>query len=142
MNSKSIALIAHDRMKPVLVAFLKERESWLWGRKLLATGLTADFVEQGGIKADVEHLAPGKSGGYAELTKRVNQGDLAMVIFFRDADIVQEYEHNVIEFLKACNRNNIPLATNPASAELLILGQIKLEMGEKGRSRNVAASNQ
>ncbi|MGF1565534.1 MAG: methylglyoxal synthase [Flavobacteriales bacterium] len=141
MTSKAIALIAHDRMKPNLVAFLKERESWLWGRKLLATGLTADFVEQGGIKADVEHLSPGKLGGYAELTKRVEQGDLGMVLFFRDADIVQDYERDVVEFLKACNRNNIPLATNPASAELLILGQIKLEMGDKGRSRNVASSN-
>lgn len=142
MNPKAIALIAHDRMKPKLVSFLKERESWLWGRKLLATGLTADFVEQGGIKADVEHLSPGKAGGYAELTRHVERGDIGMVLFFRDADIIQEYEHDIIEFLKACNRNNIPLATNPATAELIILGQIKLEMGDKGRSKSVAQPNQ
>ncbi len=122
-------------MKPHLVSFLKEREPWLWGRNLLATGLTADFVEQGGIKAKVEHLSPGKSGGYDELRHRMESDDISLVIFFRDPEIVQEYESSVIEFLKTCNRKNIPLATNPASAELLILGLIKLEMSEKGRNK-------
>jgi methylglyoxal synthase len=135
MSKSYFAVIAHDRMKPNLVSFLKERESWLWGRKLLATGLTAEVVEQGGLGANVEHLSPGKSGGYAELTHKVIGGEIAMVIFFRDAEIVQEYEEEVVEFLKACNRCNVPLATNPASAELLILGMIKLEMGEKSRLR-------
>lgn len=136
MSTNRIAFIAHDRMKPVLAAFLKEREAWLWGRNLLATGLTADFVEQGGINVKVEHLSPGKSGGYAELKDRVESGTVSMVIFFRDPEIVQDYEHEVVALLRECNRRNIPLATNPATAELIILGMIKLEMGEKARSRN------
>lgn len=140
MNANYIAVIAHDRMKPALVAFLKERESWLWGRRLLATGLTADFVEQGGMKVSIDHLSPGKAGGYAELRQRAEAGEIGMVLFFRDAEIVQDYEHDVAEFVKACNRNNIPLATNPASAELMILGMIKLEMGEKGRSKSANVS--
>ncbi len=141
MTDKYIALIAHDRMKPELVRFLKDREQWFWGRKLLATGLTADFVEQGGVKADVEHLSPGKSGGYAELKTLADEKKLSTVLFFRDPEIVQDYESAVVEFLKSCNRHNIPLATNPASAELLILGMIKLEMGEKGRSKLRSTEN-
>ena len=142
MNGKYIAVIAHDRMKPSLVSFLNERATWLWGRRLLATGLTADFVEQGGIKANVHHLSPGKLGGYTELLQKVEGDEIGMVLFFRDPEIVQEYEHDVASFLKACNRHNIPLATNPASAELLILGMIKLEMGEKGRSKTLNADTQ
>lgn len=138
MSPKYIAVIAHDRMKPVLAAFLKEREAWLWGRKLLATGLTASFVEQGGIDVKVDHLSPGKSGGYAELSARVEAGEVSLVIFFRDPEIIQDYEHEVVALLRECNRRNIPLATNPATAELMILGMIKLEMGEKARSRSAS----
>lgn len=138
MSSSYIAVVAHNKMKPALVSFLKEREAWLWGRKLLATGLTADFVEQGGIKVDVEHLSPGASGGYAELKKAIDEGKVAMVLFFRDPEITQDYEDEVIAFLKACNRSNIPLATNPASAELLILGMIKQEASDKSRERTAS----
>lgn len=133
---KKIAIIAHDRMKPVLVGFLKEREDWLWGRKLVATGLTADFVEQEDFKVVVEHLSEGKKGGYRELTNQVNDGEISLVFFFRDPEITQEYENDVIDFLKACNRKNIPLATNPATAELIILGLIRQESAQRIREKN------
>ncbi len=57
---KKIVVVAHDSMKPVLVDFLEDKKDWFWGRKLVATGLTADFVEN----INVEHLSAGKHGGY------------------------------------------------------------------------------
>lgn len=135
---KYIAVVAHNRMKPNLVSFLKEREAWLWGRKLLATGLTADFVEQGGIAVDVEHLSPGSSGGYAEMKNYIDQDKVSMVLFFRDPEITQDYEDEVIDFIKSCNRSNIPLATNQASAELIILGMIKQEASDKSKERSAS----
>ncbi|MDG1262037.1 MAG: methylglyoxal synthase [Flavobacteriales bacterium] len=137
MIPKSIAVIAHNKMKPVLTSFLKEREEWVWGKKLLATGLTADFVEQGGVKVNVEHLNPGKEGGYSQLRSAVEMDQVEMVLFFRDPEIEQDYEDEIVAFVKACNRKNIPLATNPASAELLILGLIKKEAAEKVRNRTI-----
>ncbi|MBI1268170.1 MAG: methylglyoxal synthase [Cryomorphaceae bacterium] len=135
MKLSKIAVIAHNKMKPLMVEFLKEREDWLWGREILATGLTADFVEQEGFKVKVTHLNPGKEGGYSQLRELVSNGNVSMVIFFRDPEIVQDYEQEVTEFLKECNRQNIPLATNPSSAELIILGLIKMEASEKIRNR-------
>lgn len=135
MKISTIAVVAHDRMKPVLVEFLKQREDWLWGRELIATGLTADFVEQGGIKVKVVHLSQGKEGGYKQLKELALGGTLGMVLFFRDPEIIQEYEVEVSEFLRECNRQNIPLATNPSTAELLILGMIKMESSAKIRNR-------
>ena len=41
----NIVIVAHDSMKPALVSFLQERQDWLWGRTLVATGLTADFIQ-------------------------------------------------------------------------------------------------
>jgi methylglyoxal synthase len=132
---KKIAIVAHDKMKPVLVRFLRERENWLWGRTLVATGLTADFVEQEQFKVTVEHLSAGKEGGYRELKSLVDNGEIELALFFRDPEIVQDYEQDVIAFAKSCNRENIPLATNPATAELVILGLIKKETAERIRDK-------
>lgn len=135
---KNIAVVAHNKMKPALAAFLQEREDWLWGRKIIATGLTADALVSADIDLDIMHLSEGKSGGYLELKKMVEEGDIAMVLYFRDSDLSQEYEDEVAAFINACNRQNIPLATNPASAELLILGLIKKEAAELIKSRTEA----
>ena len=43
---KKIVLIAHDRMKPKMAEFIKERADWLWGKELVATGRTAEHMEQ------------------------------------------------------------------------------------------------
>lgn len=133
---KKIAIVAHDRMKPLLVRFLREREDWLWGRTLVATGLTAEFVEQEHFKASVEHLKAGKEGGYIQLMQKVEAGEIGMCFFFRDPEIVQDYENDVVQFIRACNRMNIPLATNPATAELVMLGAIKKETADRIREKN------
>jgi methylglyoxal synthase len=128
---KRICVIAHDSMKPTLVAFLKEREQWLWNRKFVATGLTAEFMEQESMQLQVEHVNPGRSGGFIELETMVNRNEIAMVLFFRDPEIVQDYEADVVSLVKSCIKQNIPLASNPASAELLIIGMIRMEAGRK-----------
>jgi len=128
---KKICIIAHDKMKPALVSFLKEREDWLWGRKLIATGLTAEFLEHEDLKVAVEHVNPGREGGFRELTEKVDAGEISMLVFFRDPEIVQDYEADVVQLVKSCIKNNIPLASNPASAELLIVGLIRMEASKR-----------
>ena len=128
---KKICIIAHDKMKPVLVSFLKDHEDWLWGRKLIATGLTAEFVEHQAFKVQVDHVHAGREGGFRELTEKVSSGEISMVLFFRDPEIVQDYESDVVHFVKTCIRQNIPLASNPASAELLLVGMIRMEASRK-----------
>jgi methylglyoxal synthase len=128
--AKKIGIIAHDRMKPVLVEFLKERQQWLWGRAFVSTGLTAEYVQQE-TQIDVEHLQPGREGGFKELATMVENGDVQMVIFFRDPEITQDYEADIVALVKSCIKENIPLASNPASAELLIVGMIRMEASKR-----------
>lgn len=135
---KNIAVVAHNKMKPALAEFLEERKDWLWGRKIIATGMTAESLRSANIDLEITHLSEGKSGGYLELKKMVESGDIAMVLYFRDSDIHQDYQDEVAAFINACNRVNIPLATNPSSAELLILGLIKKETAELIKSRTEA----
>jgi methylglyoxal synthase len=127
-----IGIIAHDKMKPTLLRFLNERKDWLWGRKFVATGLTADFVEHD-LQIDVEHLKPGREGGFRELTSKVESDEVTMVIFFRDPEITQDYEADIVQLVKSCIRKNIPLASNPRTAELLIVGLIRMEASNKSK---------
>ncbi len=126
---EKIVVIAHDAKKEEMVKFLKERTDWLLGVNLIATGRTAEYIEDKGI--EVKHLSPGKSGGYNEITQMVKNGEVDIVIFFRDPKVVQPHHEDIRELLEACNLYNIPLATNYASAELLILGLIKKQASER-----------
>jgi methylglyoxal synthase len=128
---KKICVIAHDTMKPTLVAFLKERADWLWGRKLVATGLTAEFMKHESLSVDIEDVQPGRDGGYRQLREQVDAGEIEMVLFFRDPEIVQDYEADVVALVKSCIKHNIPLASNPASAELLIVGMIRMQASKR-----------
>ncbi len=129
----NIVIIAHDDKKPEIVRFLKERKDWLPGVNLIATGRTAEYVEKASIK--VQHLSPGKSGGYQQITQMIGKGEIDLVIFFRDHKVSQPHHEDIRILLETCNMNNIPLATNYASAELLILGYIKKEAAERLKSK-------
>lgn len=128
---QKICVIAHDTMKPRLIAFMKERAEWLWGRKLIATGQTAALLKKEELKVEIEAVKRGRNGGFKELTEKVNHGEISLVIFFRDPEIDHEQEVDIIQLTKACIKRNIPLASNPASAELLIVGLIRMEAAKK-----------
>lgn len=129
---KNIVIIAHDVKKPEMVQFLNDRKDWIYGVNLIATGRTAEYVESQGIK--VQHLSPGKSGGYSEITEKIKEKEVDIVVFLRDPLIKQGHHEDIQKLLEACNMYNIPLATNYASAELMILGQIKKEDYERRKS--------
>ncbi|MGD9976695.1 MAG: methylglyoxal synthase [Bacteroidales bacterium] len=131
---KNIAVIAHDAKKPELAKFLKEHEEWLPGVNLLATGRTAEFIEEQGIRC--RHLSPGQSGGYIEITEMIQLHEVDIVIFLRDHKVIQSHHEDIRRLLEVCNVNNIPLATNQATAELVILGLIRKEAIDRMK-RNV-----
>lgn len=126
--------MAHNSRKPDLSSFLKEREDWLWGRKLIATGRSAEFLESKDFKLPILHLSPGKSGGYQQITEMVRSQKVDLVIFFQDIE-VNEHHEDIRLLLDACNTANIPLATNPASAELMIIGIIRKQASERNSQK-------
>lgn len=131
---KRIALIAHNAKKPEMVQFLVDRADWITGVKLLATGRTAEFIEAKGIP--VEHLSPGLSGGYNQITEKIKIKEIDIVIFFRDPEVSEPHHEDIQALLRECNRVNIPLATNYISAELLILGLKTKEAVERMQKRS------
>ncbi|HPF93440.1 MAG TPA: methylglyoxal synthase [Tenuifilaceae bacterium] len=130
---KNIVVIAHDAKKPELAQFIQDRLEWLRGVNLIATGRTAEFIESQGLPC--KHMSPGQSGGYIQITQMIGEGNVDIVFFLRDHKVIQKHHDDIRNLLEACNVNNIPLATNYASAELIILGLLKKEAIERSQRK-------
>ena len=118
--TQTIAIIAHDGKKPEMVAFIRDHSAILKQRniRLIATGTTGMHVERAGF--EVEMLASGPYGGDAQIASRIVEGNVQMVIFFRDPLGKHPHEVDVNMLMRICDVHNIPLATNPATANCLI----------------------
>ena len=116
----NIALIAHDGKKPEMVAFVLQNKNFLLKSALYATGTTGSHIEAAGI--NVERLLSGPKGGDAQIAAMVAEGKLDVVIFFRDPLGKHPHEPDVQMLMRLCDVFNVPLATNPAAAKLLIAG--------------------
>lgn len=115
-----IALIAHDGKKAEMVAFLLGNKQFLQGASLVATGTTGGHIENAGLK--VTKMLSGPLGGDAQIAALVATKELDMVIFFRDPLDKHPHEPDVLMLMRLCDVHNIPLATNPATATLLLKG--------------------
>jgi methylglyoxal synthase len=128
---KNIVVIAHDRKKPVLKHFLQEREQWLTGRTIIATGRTAEFIEGTDSRLKIHHLSQGRSGGYNEITELIRQKKVQLVFFFHDPEVDYAYHPDIRALMDACIEQDVALALNGRSAELQIIGLIRMELAEK-----------
>lgn len=117
MSMKSIALVAHDGKKDELVAFAQRWQQFFSKVPIIATETTGTRLAEKGIQ--VETVASGPKGGDAQIAARIAEGQVAGVIFFRDPMGKHPHEPDINMLLRMCDVYNIPLATNPATAELI-----------------------
>ena len=117
-----------------LLEFLKVKKSWFYGEKLLLP-VNYEFLEKGDLNLPLIHVKRGADGGYKQITQMIEKGEIGIVFFFRDPEIVQSYHNDITSLLNICDLNNIPLSTNQAGAELLIIGKIRMEAAEKVQSK-------
>ena len=117
----NIALIAHDRKKELMVQCCMAYCGILAKHNLCATGTTGKLVaEATGLK--IERYLPGMQGGEEQISARVSYNEIDLVLFFRDPMSNSQYEPDVHVLARLCDMHNIPIATNAATAEMLILG--------------------
>jgi methylglyoxal synthase len=115
-----IAVIAHDGKKAEMVQFLMENKELILEKniQLISTGTTGGNAEKSGFS--VTKYLSGPMGGDAQIAGRVAEGKVAMVLFFRDPLEKHPHEPDVLMLMRLCDVHNIPLATNPATARLLM----------------------
>jgi methylglyoxal synthase len=117
-----IAIIAHDGKKADMVQFLNKNKTILSKEniKIIATGTTGGRAEAAGFK--VKKMLSGPLGGDAQIAARVAEGKTKMVLFFKDPNSSHAHEADINMLIRICDVHNVPLATNEATAQLLLLG--------------------
>lgn len=115
----NIALIAHDKKKEDMVNFCVAYKHILEKHKLCATGTTGKLIAQAtGLK--VHRFLSGPLGGDQQIGARVAYNRIDLVIFLRDPLTAQPHEPDINALLRLCDVHNIPLATNLATAEIMV----------------------
>ena len=118
----NIALIAHDAKKELMVQFCIAYCGILSRHNLCATGTTGKIVsETTGLK--IVKFLSGAQGGGQQISAKIGCDEVDMLLFFRDPLNPKPHEPNDMNILRICDMHNIPVATNIATAEVLIHGQ-------------------
>ncbi|NER83503.1 MAG: methylglyoxal synthase [Leptolyngbya sp. SIO1D8] len=123
-----IALIAHDSKKDDMVAFARRHQVTLSRYHLIATGTTGQRIHQG-TGLTVERMASGPLGGDTQISARVVTGEVAAVLFLLDPLYAQPHEPDIRALLRVCEVYNVPLATNLATADAVVLQLEKSRVG-------------
>lgn len=116
---QKIALIAHDEKKAALVEFVGRHLDVFRRYSLVATGSTGKLLADR-LELDVERVAHGPHGGDLIIGGRAALAQIRAIIFFRDPLTAQPHEPDVTALLRVCDVHDIPLATNPATAEAVV----------------------
>lgn len=116
---KKIALIAHDKKKDILVDFAKKHKEFFSKFELVATGTTGGRIIQATDLVVTRYLS-GPLGGDQQIGAEIANERIEMVFFFRDPLTSQPHEPDVQALVRLCDVHEIPIATNLATANLLI----------------------
>jgi methylglyoxal synthase len=115
----NIALIAHDKKKDDMVNLCIAYQQILKNHTLCATGTTGRLIAEA-TGLEIHRFLSGPLGGDQQIGARVAYNRIDLVIFLRDPLTAQPHEPDVNALLRLCDVHNIPLATNMATAEVML----------------------
>jgi methylglyoxal synthase len=116
-TKRTLALIAHDGKKADMIAFVKDNLEFCKSFELVATATTGKLIQQTGLS--------GPMGGDAQIAALVATGKCQAVIFMRDPLGMHPHDPDISTLLRICDVHDVPLATNPSTAQLIVKGLFK-----------------
>lgn len=116
----NIGLIAHDSKKTLMQNFCIAYRGILSKHEIYATETTGRLVEEV-TNLTVHKFLAGPLGGMQQLGSQIAQNSIDALIYLRDPMVVQSRALDINDVVRLCDTHNIPLATNLATAELIIL---------------------
>lgn len=115
----NIAFIAHDRKKDEMVNFVIAYEQVFQGHQLYSTGTTGTRI-MNQTDLNIHRFQSGPLGGDQQIGALVAENEMDLIIFLRDPLMAQPHEPDINALLRLCDVQGIPLATNIATAEILV----------------------
>ena len=131
----NIAITAHDAKKELMVQFCIAYCGILSRHTLCGTGTTGKMVSEAtGLK--IQQFLSGPQGGDQQIAARIACNEIDLLLFFRDPLTPKPNEPNDMNLLRICDMHNIPVATNIATAEVLIHGLERADLDWREIVRN------
>ena len=122
VNDVNIAFLAHDKKKELMVQFCTAYKSILSKHSLFATATTGRLIADN-TGLPITLLLSHKQGGHQQINARIAYNEIDLVLLFTDPNTNDHYDDaNMIETIRHCDKHNVPIATNLASAEMFIMG--------------------
>lgn len=115
-----IAIIACDQKKEIMTQFCTAYCGILAKHNLYATEITGRYISDA-TGLTVERVMAGVQGGTEQIAARVSCNEIDLVLCFRETAINGNQNEQELSLLRLCDVNNVPVATNIATAEALIL---------------------
>lgn len=116
----NIALIAHDSKKELMVDFCIAYSGILANHNLVATSTTGSLIAEA-TGLNVQKFLSGPQGGNQQIGARIAYNEIDMLLYFRDPSM-QNADSDSYSLIRLCDLNNVPVATNVATAEVLVNG--------------------
>ena len=118
----NITLMAHDKKKERMVQYCTAYKSVLSKHNLSATATTGRLVAEATGLPVTLYLSHNQ-GGHQQVDARIAYNEIDLVLLFTDPNNSDPWEdQQVVQTLHLCDAHNVPMATNLATAEMLILG--------------------
>ncbi len=114
-----IAIIAHDLKKELMAQFCIAYCGILSKHKLCATAVTAKYISEA-TGLNIDRLMTGSQGGEEQIASRIAYNEIDVLLLFRDTRPTAPVKPEEMELLRLCDLYNIPVATNIATAEVVI----------------------
>ena len=117
-----IAYLAHDKKKKLMVQFCTAYKSVLAKHDLFATATTGRLIADN-TGLPITLLLSHKQGGHQQINARIAYNEIDLVLMFTDPNSVDAWDDSqMVETIRHCDKHNVPVATNLASAEMFIMG--------------------
>ena len=116
----NIALMSHDNKKELMVQFCIAYCGILSKHTVCATSNTGKLVAEA-TGLPVQLFLAHAQGGSQQIGARIAYDEIDMVLFFNDPTS-DELDKDMSYIINLCDQHNVPIATNAASAEMLIHG--------------------
>jgi methylglyoxal synthase len=116
----TIALIAHDSMKPKMEDWAKRHEAILKTFAIYATGTTGGLVQKKCPALKITLLKSGPLGGDQQVGALIAEGTINALVFFTDPLSAMPHDVDVKALTRLSTLYDIPMACNPATADFLI----------------------
>ena len=118
----NIAFLAHDKKKELMVQFCTAYKSVLIKHNLFATATTGRLIADN-TGLPITLLLSHKQGGHQQINARIAYNEIDLVLLFTDPNTTEPWDDaQMIETNRHCDKQNVPIATNLASAEIAIMG--------------------